>query len=80
MDETQLPLYPALAGLPVYDECDERSHSLMRGAGDGRTVRECATAREVEECLKRPDLVPLGGVRVGSGGAKAVVVYFAGRE
>jgi hypothetical protein len=74
--ETQLKLYPAFRTIPVYDESDERSHSLTTGLGNGRTVRECATMAEVEECLANPRLVPLGAVRAGNDGSQVVVVYF----
>ncbi len=75
MTETQLMLFPAFKTLPVYDESDERSHSLTTGMGKG--VRECATMAEVEECLANPKLVPLGAVRVGAAGKQVVVVYFS---
>jgi hypothetical protein len=39
--------------------------------------RECTTVAEVEECLANPKLVPLGAVRVGEDGKRAVVVYFS---
>ena len=74
MTETQLKLFPAFQSIPVYDENDERSHSLVTGMGKG--VRECPTLAEVEECLANPKLVPLGAVRVGEDGKRAVVVYF----
>jgi hypothetical protein len=32
---------------------------------------------EVEECLANPKLVPVGAVRCGEDGKKAVVVYFS---
>ena len=76
MTETQLRLIPALQTLPVYDESDERSHSLATGFGKGEHVRECVTMAEVEECLADPKLVPLGSVRAGQAGSKVVVVYF----
>jgi hypothetical protein len=75
MTETQLKLFAPFKTLPVYDESDERSHSLTTGMGKG--VRECVTMAEVEECLANPKLVPLGAVRVGEDGKKAVVVYFS---
>ena len=75
MTETQLKLFPAFKTLPVYDESDERSHSLTTGMGKG--VRECATMAEVEECLANPKLVPVGAVRVGEDGKRVVVVYFS---
>jgi hypothetical protein len=75
--EEQLRLFPAFKTLPVYDESDERSHSLTTGIGDGRSVRECLTLAEVEECLASPKLVPLGAVRTGAIGKQAVVVYFS---
>jgi hypothetical protein len=74
--ETQLKLFPAFKGLPVYEESDERSHSLTTGMGKGKNVRECSTLAEVETCLANPKLVPLGGVRAGEDGRKVVVVYF----
>jgi hypothetical protein len=70
--EEQLKQLPAFRTLPVYDESDERSHSLTTGMGHG--VRECVTLAEVEECLANPKLVPVGAVRTGAG---AVVVYFS---
>jgi len=73
--ETQLKLFPAFKTLPVYDESDERSPCLTTGMGKG--ARECATPAEVEACLADPKLVPLGAVRVGEEGEKAVVVYFS---
>ena len=76
MSEDQLRLFPAFKALPVYDESDERSHSLAAGLGRGQAVRECTTVAEVQECLKNPKLVPLGGVRCGPPGQRVVVVYF----
>lgn len=75
MTEPQLKRFPAFQTLPVYDESDERSHSLTTGMGKG--VRECVTMAEVEECLANPKLVPVGAVRVGKAGKHAVVVYFS---
>jgi hypothetical protein len=60
----------------MYDESDERSHSLTTGPGEGRSVQECATLAEVEACLANPKLTPLGAVRCGEDGKKVVVVYF----
>ena len=77
MSETQLKLFPTCQNIPVYDESDERSHSLTTGMGKG--VRECLRLTEVEECLANPGLVPLGAVRVGEYGTRAVVVYFGER-
>jgi hypothetical protein len=74
--EQQLRAFPPFKTLPVYDENDERADSITSGAGNGRMVRECTTLAEVEECLKNPKLVPLGGLRVGTDGQTAVVVYF----
>lgn len=76
MTETQLKLYPVFRTLPVYDESDERSHSLTKEPGEGRGVRECTTLAEVEACLANPKLTPLGAVRCGEAGKKVVVVYF----
>ena len=77
MTEHQLRLFPALRGLPVYDEQDPRCHSLAAGPGDGTSVRECSTLAAVEECLRDPRLVPLGAVRAGVDGRQTVVAYFA---
>jgi hypothetical protein len=77
MTETQLRLFPAFQTLPVYDERDEqRSHSLTAGLGKSKSVRECVTMAEVEECLANPKLVPLGAVRAGADGKQVVIVYF----
>ncbi len=76
MTEEQLRAFPAFKTLPVYDESDERADGITFGAGTGRKVRECTTMAEVEECLRSPRLVPLGGIRVGSDGQAVVVVYF----
>ena len=75
MTVTQLHLFPIFRTLPLYDESDERSHSIAVGVG--KSVRECATLAEVEDCLKNPKLVPLGGITVGKDGRQVVVVYFA---
>ena len=75
MTKEQLKQLPVFQTLPVYDESDERSHSLTTGMGKG--VRECVTLAEVEECLANPKLVPVGAVRVGETGKQAVVVYFS---
>ena len=77
MTETQLKLYPVFRTLPVYDESDERSHSLPKRPGAGQGARECTTLAEVETCLANPKLTPLGAVRCGDDGKKVVVVYFA---
>ena len=76
MTESQLRLFPTFQTLPVYDESDERSHSLTAGMGKSKSVRECATMAEVEACLKNPKLVPLGAVRAGEDGNEVVIVYF----
>jgi hypothetical protein len=73
--EEQLKQLPAFRALPVYDESDERTHSLTTGMGKG--VRECVTLAEVEECLTNPKLVPVGAVRVGETDRQALVVYFS---
>jgi hypothetical protein len=72
--EEQLKQLPVFRTLPVYDESDERSHSLATGMG--KRVRECVTLAEVEECLADPKLVPVGAVRAGAPGKQVVVVYF----
>ena len=74
MTETQLRRFPAFGTLPVYDESDERTHAFT--TGPGKSVRECATRAEVEECLANPKLAPLGAVRCGEAGKQVVVVYF----
>jgi len=74
MTEAQVRLFPALRTVPVYDESDARSHSLVGGMG--RKVRECSTLAEIEECLKNQELVPLGGVRCGESKREMVVVFF----
>lgn len=74
MIEAQLRLFPAFQSLPIYDEGDERADAITSGCG--APVRECLTMREVEECLATPGLVPLGGLRVESGGRPVVVAYF----
>jgi len=76
MNEAQLSLCPAFAAVPIYDESDERAHSIMSGDGKAQGIRECTRMKEVEECLENPKLVPLGGVRFVLDGKKAVVVYF----
>jgi hypothetical protein len=76
MTEEQLRAFPAFKTLPVYDESDERADAITSGAGIGQKIRECLTMAEVEECLKNPKLVPLGGLRAGPDGRKTVVVYF----
>ncbi len=75
MTVAQLQIYPIFRTLPLYDESDERSHSLAVGVG--KAVRECVTLAEVEDCIKNPKLVPLGGITVGNDAGQMVVVYFA---
>lgn len=81
MTEAQLRLFPGFRTLPIYDESDERADSITAAVADGkpRTVRECTTLKEVEDCLTDPKLMPLGGLRVGDDGKQAVVAYFAER-
>ena len=79
MTEAQLRLFPVFQALPLYDESDPRADRITTAAGAGhsyRAIRECATLQEVEDCLKDPRLVPLGGLRAGLNGRAAVVVYF----
>jgi hypothetical protein len=75
MTEDQLKAFPPFQILPVYDESDPRSDTITSGAGSLK-VRECTTEAEVEDCLKNPKLLPLGGIRVQHNGQDAVVVYF----
>jgi hypothetical protein len=74
MTEAKLRALPALQTMPICDESDEQANAITNG--DGWKVRECKTMQEVEDCLKDPKLVPLGGLRVKSGGKDVVVVYF----
>lgn len=73
MTEGQLKAFPAFKTLPVYDESDERADSITNGSG--WKIRECTTVAGVQDCLKDPKLVPLGGLRVG----QKVVAYFGER-
>src|SRR4051794_23415060 len=77
MNESQLLLFPGLADLPIFDENDARSHKFL--PAEGRNIRECSLMEDVQECLRNPQLVPLGAVRFGVDGKKAVVVYFGER-
>jgi hypothetical protein len=81
MIEAQLQQVPAFQSLPVYDESDERANSITSAAASGLYcgIRECLNMQEVEECLRNPNLVPLGALRVGSDG-HPVVVYFGVRK
>jgi hypothetical protein len=74
MSEPQLRSLSAFQKLPIYDESDAQANSLTNG--NGRPVRECTTMQEVEDCLKNIHLIPLGGLRVKSGGREVVVAYF----
>ena len=78
MTEAQLKVYPEFRALPIFDESDKRADTIttVSGAGNYRSIRECWTLFEVEECLKNPKFVPLGGLRAGNSGAPIVVAYF----
>jgi len=75
--ESQLLLFPAFRTLPLYDERDERADTItVAGAGGYGRIRECATVREVQECLADPRFVPLGALSAGVDGSRVVVAYF----
>ena len=81
MTEAQLHLLPAFQALPLYDESDPRADQITTvvGARKYRAIRECATLREVEDCLRDSRLVPLGALRAGGAGSRVVLVYFGER-
>jgi hypothetical protein len=76
MTEDQLRAFPPFKVLPVYDESDVRANDITSGQGRSGKLKECTTIAEVENCLKDPNLVPLGGLRVGPNGQKVIVAYF----
>ena len=57
-----------------------RYRPTVVGARNYRSVRECTTLQEVEDCLKDPRLVPLGALRAGRAGSQVVVAYFGERS
>ncbi len=76
MTEAQLKSFAKFRSLPVYDEGDAQANALTFPSGQYRTVRTCTTLQEVEECLRDPRLVPLGGLRaVGKDGPIAVALF-----
>ena len=80
MTEEQLRAFLPFRRLPVYDESDEQADTITSGDGKIRKLKECTTVSEVEECLKNPNLSPLGALRVGTDGQKVVVVYFGEKK
>jgi hypothetical protein len=76
--EIQLLAIPEFATVPIYDESDPESATITSASAGGkyRSVRECSTLREVRDCLKNPQLVPLGALRAEAGGGQVVVAYF----
>jgi hypothetical protein len=78
MTEAQLKAFPEFKSLPVYDESDERANTLtsVQGAGKYRNIRECTTLQQVQDCLKDPRFVPLGGLRAATPGGQIAVAYF----
>jgi hypothetical protein len=81
MTEAQLKSFPAFKTLPIYDESDERANSITSvfGAGKYPNVRECQTLSDVEQCLKDPRYVPLGGLRANTADGPIAVAYFGER-
>lgn len=72
----------------VHTFCDRRwkvrsySPAVVERRGgtiDVRVRGRTRTVSDVEECLKDPALVPLGGVKAGTEGKQVVVVYFGPR-
>jgi hypothetical protein len=82
MTEPQLRAFPAFKVLPIYDEGDERSDTIttVAAAGPYQAIRECPRLQDVEDCLKDPRLVPLGGLRAGRDGQQVVVAYFGQKQ
>ena len=77
MTEPQLRAFPAFRGLPVYDESDQQADTITTpGAGPYQSIRECTTIQQIQEALKDPGLVPLGGIRVTGVGGQVVIAYF----
>jgi hypothetical protein len=81
MTEAQLKSFPAFRNLPIYDESDERANSIttVLGAAQYPNIRECLTLSEVEQCLKDPRYVPLGGLRATTADGPIAVAYFGER-
>jgi hypothetical protein len=81
MTEAQLKSFPAFKQLPIYDESDERANSIttVHGAAKYPNIRECLTLAEVQECLKNPRYVPLGGLRATTADGPIAVAYFGER-
>lgn len=77
MTVAQLRLFREFDKLPILDESEEKAARIATPRGSGfAAVRECCTIREVEECLNKPGLVPLGALQVGRAGNQVVVAYF----
>ena len=78
MTEAQLKRFAPFQDLPIYDESDPRSDAITAPA-KYRSIRECSTLGQVQDCFRDGRLVPLGALRCGTGNGAIVVAYFGER-
>ena len=82
MTENEFRSVPRLAGIPLYDEADERAGAIttVHGAEGYADVRECRSLAEVRAALASPNLVPLGALRAKPDGSPDVIVVYFGQR